>query len=74
MSVNSPSGLGTLLVQRLDAVLGTTLSQQTNIVNGARPDAITQTQEAQRNEAAQNRVTRETREAIDQVQRHGKKA
>ena len=65
MSVNGPSGLGTLLVQRLDAVLGTSLSQQTNLVNGARPDAITQTPEAQRNDAAQNRVTRDTREAIE---------
>jgi hypothetical protein len=74
MSVNGPSGLGTLLVQRLDAVLGTSLSQQTNLVNGARPDAITQTPEAQRNDAAQNRVTRDTREAIDQVQRHGERA
>ncbi|MBC7202604.1 MAG: flagellar hook-length control protein FliK [Pusillimonas sp.] len=74
MSVNGPSGLGTLLVQRLDAVLGTTLSQQTNLVNGARPDAIAQTPEAQRNEAVQNRVARETREAIDQVQRHGERA
>ncbi|HBT32487.1 MAG TPA: hypothetical protein DEB15_06440 [Pusillimonas sp.] len=74
MSVNSPSGLGTLLVQRLDAVLGTTLSQQTNVVNGARPDAIAQTPEAQRNDPAHNRVTRDTREAIEQVQRHAERA
>lgn len=41
MSVGS-SALGTLLVQRLDAVLGTTLAQHSNLINGARPDALTQ--------------------------------
>src|SRR5690606_25689316 len=42
MSVGGPSALGTLLVQRLDAALGTTLSQQANLVTGARPRAVPQ--------------------------------
>lgn len=41
MSVG-PSALGTVLVQRLDAVLGTTLGASANLVSGARPDAVTQ--------------------------------
>ena len=41
MSVG-PSALGTVLVQRLDAVLGTTLGASANLVSGARPDAVSQ--------------------------------
>ncbi len=40
MSIGAPSNLGTLLVQRLDAVLGTTLGQQANIASGAGPQAV----------------------------------
>lgn len=47
MSVGS-SALGTLLVQRLDAVLGTTLAQHANLINGARPDALAQAAAAAR--------------------------
>lgn len=39
MSVGPPA-LGSILVQRLDAVLGTTMSAQSNLVSGARPDAL----------------------------------
>ncbi|MGK0570443.1 hypothetical protein QJT90_24525, partial [Bordetella bronchiseptica] len=45
MSVGPPA-LGSILVQRLDAVLGTTMSAQSNLVSGARPDAVAQPGEA----------------------------
>ncbi|KGD92933.1 hypothetical protein JL37_15645 [Achromobacter sp. RTa] len=42
MSVG-PAALGNVLVQRLDAVLGTTMSAaNANLVSGARPDAVSQ--------------------------------
>ncbi|HYG42053.1 MAG TPA: flagellar hook-length control protein FliK [Bordetella sp.] len=47
MSVG-PSALGTVLVQRLDAVLGTTMAAHANLVTGARPNAVTQPGEAVR--------------------------
>jgi len=47
MSVG-PSALGTVLVQRLDAVLGTTMAAHANLVSGARPNAVTQPGEAVR--------------------------
>src|SRR3546814_4361447 len=65
MSIGAPSALGTLLVQRLDAVLGTTLSQQTNIISGARPDAISQPADANPAQAAQNELIRHPRETVD---------
>ncbi|HEY9279305.1 MAG TPA: flagellar hook-length control protein FliK [Eoetvoesiella sp.] len=67
MSIGGPSALGTLLVQRLDAVLGTTLSQQTNIVSGARPDAVTQPDRPQRPDAAQNETLRHPRESVEKA-------
>lgn len=67
MSIGAPSSLGTLLIQRLDAVLGTTLSQQTNIVSGARPDAVSQPAESTRAQAVQNELLRHPRQAIDQI-------
>lgn len=68
MSVGGPSGLGTLLVQRIDAALGTTLAQQTNLASGARPDAVSQAAEAARAEQLQNQVNRQPREAVDRAQ------
>ncbi|MBC2768487.1 flagellar hook-length control protein FliK [Pusillimonas minor] len=68
MSVGGPSGLGTLLVQRIDAALGTTLAQQTNLASGARPDAVSQAAEAVRAEQLQNQVNRQPREAVDRAQ------
>ncbi|MCD0504623.1 flagellar hook-length control protein FliK, partial [Bordetella petrii] len=41
MSVG-PSALGTVLVQRLDAVLGTTMAAHANLISGARPNAVAQ--------------------------------
>lgn len=67
MSVGGPSALGTLLVQRLDAVLGTTLSQQANLATGARPDAVTQAANPEQANAARNEMLRHPREAVDRA-------
>lgn len=67
MSIGGPSALGTLLVHRLDSVLGTTLSQQANLVSGARPDAITQPGSPERPDAAQNQVHRHPRDGVDRA-------
>lgn len=66
MSVG-PSALGTLLVQRLDAALGTTLSQQANIVSGARPDAVTQPGQPERPEAPRHETVRDGRTNVDRA-------
>ncbi|MBV7486313.1 flagellar hook-length control protein FliK [Bordetella sp. BOR01] len=47
MSVG-PSALGTVLVQRLDAVLGTTMAAHANLITGARANAVMQPGEAVR--------------------------
>lgn len=67
MSISGPSALGTLLVQRLDAVLGTTLSQQTNLASGARPDAVSQPGQPLSPDPAQNQTTRDARSSVDKV-------
>lgn len=68
MSIGGPSTLGTLLIQRLDAVLGLHSSQQTNLASGARADAVTQARQAGRPEGAENPATRSTRQSVDQAQ------
>src|SRR5690554_713019 len=67
MSVGGPSPLGTLLVQRLDAVLATTRSAQSNIVSRARPDAVAQPGSAERAEAAKYETGRHPREAVERA-------
>ncbi|SHI18966.1 flagellar hook-length control protein FliK [Pollutimonas bauzanensis] len=67
MSIGGPSALGTLLVHRLDSVLGTTLSQQANLVTGARPDAVTQPGNPERPDAAQNETHRQPRDSVDRA-------
>jgi hypothetical protein len=67
MSIGGPSALGTLLVQRLDATLGVTLSQQTNIASGARPDAVAQPDRPQRPDAVQNDILRHPRESVERA-------
>ncbi|MFW7342497.1 flagellar hook-length control protein FliK [Pollutimonas sp. H1-120] len=67
MSIGAPSALGTLLVQRLDAALGTTLSQQANLVTGARPDAVTQAANPERADAARTETQRHPREIVDRA-------
>src|SRR3546814_18705261 len=67
MSIGGPSPLGTLLVQRLDAVLGVTLSQQATLVTGARPDAVAQAANAERAEGARNETLRHPRDVVDRA-------
>jgi hypothetical protein len=45
MSIGPPA-LGNILVQRLDAVLGTSMAAYANLINGARADAVTPPGEA----------------------------
>jgi len=69
MSVSGPSPLGTLLVQRVEAALGATLSQQANIATGARPDAVTQPGQPDKVDPAKNPPPKEqegARRAQDQ--------
>ncbi|WP_426345639.1 flagellar hook-length control protein FliK [Alcaligenes sp. HNGD-HTN06] len=70
MSIGGPSPLGTLLIQRLDAVLGISTGQQSNIATGARPDAISQTPGSQRAERLENQTARDQRQSVDQARAH----
>lgn len=67
MSIGGPSPLGTLLIQRLDAVLGIGTSQQSNIATGARPDAVSQTPGSTRAERPENTTGRDPRQSVDHV-------
>lgn len=63
MSVG-PAALGNVLVQRLDAVLGTTMSAASaNQVSGARPDAVSQPGNLDK-PGASDRSTRDPRQGI----------
>lgn len=70
MSIGGPSPLGTLLIQRLDAALGNTLGQQSNISTGARPDAVSQTPHSERNQRSENTTTRHPQHSVEQATRH----
>uniref|UniRef100_UPI00333F66B0 flagellar hook-length control protein FliK n=1 Tax=Castellaniella defragrans TaxID=75697 RepID=UPI00333F66B0 len=72
MSIGAPSNLGTLLIQRLDAVLGTTLGQQANLATGARPTAVTQAGNPENPDALQNPAQRHPREAVDAAGAQGR--
>lgn len=72
MSIGAPSNLGTLLIQRLDAVLGTTLGQQANLVTGARPSAVTQPGNPENPNPLQNPTQRHPREAVDAAGAQGR--
>jgi len=67
MSIGAPSNLSTLLVQRLDAALGTSLGQQASLANGAGPLAVPQPGDPENPGALQNPPQRSTREAVDQA-------
>lgn len=54
MSVSGPSPLGTLMVQRVEGTMGVNVAQQANIATGARPDAVTQPGQPDKNEAVKN--------------------
>lgn len=59
-----PAALGNVLVQRLDAVLGTTMSAaNANQVSGARPDAVSQPGSAEK-AGPSDGSTRDTRQGI----------
>ncbi|SAI71208.1 Flagellar hook-length control protein FliK [Bordetella ansorpii] len=65
MSIGPPA-LGNILVQRLDAVLGTTMAAHANLISGARPDAVTQPGESARPDGTEN-ATRGPRQGVDTV-------
>src|SRR5690606_6402431 len=72
MSIGAPSNLGTLLIQRLDAALGTTLGQQSNLATGAGPQAVPQPANSENSTPLQNPVQRHPREAVDQAGQQGR--
>ncbi|EWM44811.1 flagellar hook-length control protein FliK [Bordetella holmesii] len=63
MSIGPPA-LGNVLVQRLDAVLGTTMAAHANTLTGARPDAVGQPGQAARTSQTDD-ATRDPRGQID---------
>ena len=65
MSVNGPSNLGTLLVQRIDSMLGNTIGQQSNLATGARPDAVTQPGMPDRPDPTRSEPQRSGQEVVD---------
>ncbi|WP_345798230.1 flagellar hook-length control protein FliK [Castellaniella sp. MT123] len=73
MSIGAPSNLGTLLIQRLDAALGTTLGQQANLVSGAGPQAVPQPGNPESPNALQNPTQRHPRESVDQANAEGQR-
>lgn len=70
MSIGGHSPLGTLLIQRLDAALGNTVGQQSNISTGARADAVSQPQQSERNQRSDNTTTRHPQHSVEQASRH----
>jgi hypothetical protein len=73
MSIGAPSNLGTLLIQRIDAALGTTLGQQANLASGAGPQAVPQPGNPENPNALRNPAQRDTREAVDQANAEGQR-
>ena len=67
MAMSGPPGLSTLLIKRLDAALGTTLSQHARLVSGARPDAVAQPGGAARPQPLENQAGRHPQEAADKA-------
>ncbi|WP_066454234.1 flagellar hook-length control protein FliK [Castellaniella caeni] len=71
MSIGAPSNLGTLLIQRLDQTLGTTLSQQANVVSGAGPQAVPQPGTPENPTALRNPAQRDPKESVDRAGSQG---
>lgn len=67
MSLSGPSALGTLLISRLDAALGVTLSQQTNLAAGARPEAVSQAVQPERVYPIDDAAQRHPQEHINRL-------
>jgi len=61
------SALGTLLVQRLDAVLGTTMAQHANLLTGARADAVARATQTARITRTQNATHTDVRHSVERV-------
>ncbi len=76
MSVGGPSNLGTLLIRRLDTALSVAASQQSQIVNAGKSDAILQLADATRIAPLHNEGGRPLPEIIDkalaQTERRGR--
>lgn len=68
MSVGGSSNLGTLLIRRLDTALSVQASQQSQIVNAARADAIAQLADASRINPVHNEGGRPLPETIEKAQ------
>ncbi|WP_144641525.1 flagellar hook-length control protein FliK [Bordetella genomosp. 13] len=69
MSIGPPA-LGNILVQRLDAVLGTSMAAHANMVSGTRADAVPPPGESGRPDGTEN-ATRGPRQGIDTVEGGG---
>jgi len=69
MSIGPPA-LGSILVQRLDALLGTRMAAHVTLVNGARPDAVAQPGESDRPGGVEN-ATRGPRQAVRALENRG---
>lgn len=67
MSIGAPTNLGTLLIRRLEAALGTTLSQQVNLVPRAQPNAVTQPGNPENISALQNSAHRHPHETVEKT-------
>src|SRR5690554_3144854 len=68
MSIGGSSNLGTLLIRRLDTALSVQASQQSQIVNAARSDAIAQLADAARISPLHNEGGRPLPETIEKAQ------
>lgn len=60
-----PSALGTILIQRLDAVMGSTLAAHANLISGARPNAVTQPGALARPGESENATSTDKRNTVD---------
>lgn len=67
MSVGQ-SALGTLLVQRLDAVLGTTMAQHADLMSTARSNAVTQAGPPPSADPTDTSLIRDPRQAVERAQ------
>ena len=61
------SALGTLLVQRLDAVLGTTMAQHAELVARPRTNAVTQAGPAPSTDATDTSTVRDPRHSVERA-------
>lgn len=67
MSIGAPSNLGTILIQRLDTILGNTVGQQSVLASGAGPQAVTQPGNPENPSALLNPHHKDPGEAAEQA-------